>query len=310
MIILRQKAFTRAEREALKQLYLVSRGIRRFPGGVTNLEDAKALKELAIKLNEGNPNQNIASPSIRKALDNLGLTRLTDKELNHLNQKYNNPATYNRLIRINPNLSGNKKLEDILKKTVSEDKANNIVEQEAAHKALLQEKEPVTNQNIIRFIRKHPGNSVVEVKSEPLSIYLPNKKEVSPALSDIMKDKSVKLVNPSGINGKQMKLLRKHKLKKGLILTNKKYPPFYTLHEKAHNINTKTIPNSDNYMNSKAIVPVYRKVVSSVGEVAEENLASSRALNIMKNQSTAPASKSVADKYLNSYVIGAKSSLQ
>lgn len=145
MIILRQKAFTRAEREALRQLYLVSRGIRRLPGGVTNLEDAKALKELAIKLNEGNPNQNISSPSIRKALDNLGLTKLTDNELNHLNRKYNNQATYNRLIRINPNPSSNKKFDDLLKKTVSKDKANNIVEQEAAHKALLQEKEPVTN---------------------------------------------------------------------------------------------------------------------------------------------------------------------
>ena len=53
MIILRQKAFTRAEREALKQLYKVTNGFRQFPGGITSLEDAQALKKLAIKLNEG-----------------------------------------------------------------------------------------------------------------------------------------------------------------------------------------------------------------------------------------------------------------
>ena len=55
MIILRKKAFTRAESEAINQLYKVTKGYRRFPGGVSkNVEDAKSLKMLAIELNKGN----------------------------------------------------------------------------------------------------------------------------------------------------------------------------------------------------------------------------------------------------------------
>ena len=50
MVILRQKAFNRAEKEALKQIYRKTGGLRNLPNGVTNLEDAKALKDLAIQL--------------------------------------------------------------------------------------------------------------------------------------------------------------------------------------------------------------------------------------------------------------------
>lgn len=52
MKILRQKVFTRAEREALRQIYRKTGGLRNLPNGVTSLEDAKALKKIGYSVKQ------------------------------------------------------------------------------------------------------------------------------------------------------------------------------------------------------------------------------------------------------------------
>ena len=88
MIILRQKIFTRAEREAIKQIWRKTNGLKRLPNGITNVEDARALKDLSARLNKGGSVE--FTPEIRTALDNMGLTKITPELMTKLNQKYSN----------------------------------------------------------------------------------------------------------------------------------------------------------------------------------------------------------------------------
>jgi hypothetical protein len=47
-------------------------------------------------MNEGKVGNQISGPEIRIALNRLGLTKLTDKELQHINDKYNNQELIGR----------------------------------------------------------------------------------------------------------------------------------------------------------------------------------------------------------------------
>jgi hypothetical protein len=294
MIILRQKAFTRAEREALKQLYKVTNGFRQFPGGVTSLEDARALKKLAIKLNEGKVGNQISGPEIRDALDRLGLTKLTNKELQHINNKYNNQVLINRARKI---YSG-RSVEFKFKK---EPDVNPI-------------SLPTSSKNpslpLMRFSKKKLGTSVIETK--PLNPE--TGKAVIPGAT-VAENSSQEEIN-SGLRlldgvvetnakgyGKDARRLFESGKNRRLLVTNRTYPEESTLHEISHTTNTVTIPDSNNYDPniSKVVTPHYKTIVGNVGEIAEENLANARTLYTLRRK-TEGVNKKLLDHSLNTYV--------
>jgi len=297
MIILRQKAFTRTEREALKQLYKVTGGFRRFPGGVTNLEDARALKELAIKINEGKVGNQISGPGIRTALNGLGLTKLTDKELQHINDKYNNQGLIRRAGKIYPG------------RTIKPKFGNEPSIEPAS--LLMSTKNP--SLPLMRFSRKKLGASVIETKP----IDSKTGKTVTPRAT-VAENNSPEEIN-SGLGllndiemtgakryGKDAKKLFEKGKNNRLLVTNRAFPEESTLHEISHTTNTVTIPNSNNYDPniSKVINPYYKVVVSKVGEVAEENLASARTLHTLKKKTG--INKKLLDDSLNTYVVDSR----
>ena len=293
MIILRQKTFTRAEKEAIKQLYKVTGGFRKFPGGVTSLEDAEALKELAIKMNEGKVGNQVTGIDIRRALNKLGLTKLTDKELQHINDKYNNQALIGRAKKIYPNRTIEPKFKN----------EPNIVSDSL----------PLSSQNpslpLMRFSRKKLGASVIETKPiDPVT-----KRVVIPGAT-VAENNSPKEINSglillngikgtgAGGYGKDARRLFEKGKNNRLIVTNRAYPEESTLHEISHTTNTVTIPNSNNYdpSISKIINPYYKVVAGKVGEVAEENLANARTLHILRRKTG--VNKKLLDDSLNTYV--------
>ena len=88
-----------AEKEAIKQLYRVTGGFRRLPNGITNLDDAKALKGLAIKLNEGSQ-ELVVTNAEKQALNNLGLSKWSNGLLERVHKKYNDGRLLDRTQRI------------------------------------------------------------------------------------------------------------------------------------------------------------------------------------------------------------------
>ena len=312
MKILRQKVFTRAEREALRQIYRKTGGLRNLPNGVTSLEDAKALKNLAIQLNRGTTSVDI-TPEIQTALNNMGLTKVTPKLLNRIVSKYNNPKL-------------NERFEAIRRRRIGEYARKNNAMPELRKSAVRvlegmgKETEPVTEnyvtvpsnaKNIIRFLRKKTGTAVVPSNDSYSRLVSPN---------------SI----PEGLTPKQIKGIKSGKITR-IVGLKENAPEEIILHEAGHNISRSVIPdssayrlnNSFKYYNSKTGDLLkdtaekleadqqyslmkgnekYKKLISDVGNVAEENLASAYSLDRLRNSPNIVSRKKNLDKALGTYV--------
>jgi len=224
MIIIRQKLFTKAEREALTQIYRKTRGLRNLPNGVTSYKDARALKDLAIRLNNGEIITEI-SPEIQTALNNLGFTKVTPKLLERITRKYNNPELAKRFQSFR---------EKRLHRLAVEGKFPNP--QGGAMRSLTslsKENPPATIQSgkpskeskqLTRFLRKKTGTIVVPV---------PNPSE---AYSN-----TVSLDNiPEGLTPKQVKAIKSGKANR-IVGLSSDTPEEVILHEAGHNLSKGTI---------------------------------------------------------------------
>lgn len=215
MIILRQKIFTRAEREAIKQLYKVTKGYRRFPGGVSkNLEDAKALKMLAIELNKGNqmsPTIIQDNPGIRGALNRIGLTKIDDKVLSGLNRKYNNKELLERAQRSSKPITEQEFNQIRGEFDLLSSKANdNRKRLDQVNNQLLV---PGQSRSIMRFIRKKTDNAVFESakpRTTPESVLFDGSATGAKKMKNIFKRKSIPKMRSEKTNPQ----LREIKLKK------------------------------------------------------------------------------------------------
>lgn len=318
MIILRQKIFTRAEKEALRQIYRKTGGLRNLPNGVTNLEDAKALKDLAIQLNSGSKTVNL-TPEIRRALDNMGLTKITPELLNRVAQKYNNPELNNRFnsirkTRIMNHIKNTGEMPEFQKSAVrvmENMKKDPIIPEEYITPASPDSK------NIIRFLRKKTETIVVPSNNGSYS----------------------RLVNPNnipeGLTQRQIKGIKSGKITR-IIGLKENAPEEVILHEAGHNISRSTIPNSNDYRlnnsykyynpntgdslmdtaeklvadKSASLIKGngnYKNLVADIGNVAEENLASAYSLDKLKNSPNIALRKKNLDNALGTYVRDLKS---
>jgi hypothetical protein len=318
MIVLRQKAFNRAEKEALKQIYRKTGGLRNLPNGVTNLEDAKALKDLAIQLNSGKTVN--LTPDAQKALNNMGLTKVTPELLNRVVQKYNNPELNNRFdsirkIRIRNHIKDTGEMPELQKSAVRV--MENMKKDPRVSEEYITPTSP-DSKNIIRFLRKKTGTVVVPSNNGSYSRLIVNPNNI-----------------PEGLTQRQIKGIKSGKITR-LIGLKENAPEEVILHEAGHNISRSTIPgssdyglnnslkyynpNTGNFLTDTAEKLVadesaslikgngnYKRLVADIGNVAEENLASAYSLDKLKNSPNFALRKKNLDNALGTYVRDLKS---
>ena len=165
----------------------------------------------------------------------------------------------------------------------------------------------------MRFSRKKLGASVIETKpvdSTTRKTVIP-RATVAENNSQEEINSGLKLLNGvrgtgAGGYGKDARRLFEKGKNNRMIVTNRTYPEESTLHEISHTTNTVTIPNSNNYdpSTSKIINPYYKAIASKVGEIAEENLANSRTLHILRRKTG--VNKKSLDDSLNTYVVDSR----
>jgi len=247
------------------------------------------------------------------------LTKVTPKLLNRIVSKYNNPEL-------------NKRFEAIRKIRVDNYRANNNnnlpkLQRSAVRVLGNMKKEPIftsdayntaspSAKGLIRFLRKKTGTAVVP--------------------SDYSYSRLVSANNiPEGLTPKQVKGIKSGKITK-IIGLKENVPEEVILHEAGHNI-SRTVPRSFNFrMNNvykyykpntgdplkdaaetlnvdKQLSLIkgnsgYKKLVSDIGNVAEENLASAYSLDRLKNSPNLALRKKNLDNAIGSYVRDLKQS--
>ena len=260
------------------------------------------MKGLAIKLNEGNQSL-VVTDAERQALNNLGLSKWSNGLLEKVHRKYNDGQLLNRT----------QKIKGAVRVISPEQLKRNKRKLEGLNK--LTPVTPVTglpnSEEAIRYIegRKRPDTYILE--AHPLS--------PSPAAAwETSKDPTVrkeslgKLETGAGIaitesNKDKARKFRKG-VRNGLIVTKKDFPEVATVHELSHNLNAKYIPNYDNYDSApiRLVNPKYGSIMRNVGEIAEENLASSRTLRLLRKRGNLDKNKQYLDNSINSYLNTAK----
>lgn len=104
MIILRQKEYTRAEREALKELLLKTRGFQRLPNGARmNARDVARFNKLAgdvqLWAKNGRKPKGVDLENARTFLEHADLGK-SSKELERIAKKYSNKRALARWQRL------------------------------------------------------------------------------------------------------------------------------------------------------------------------------------------------------------------
>jgi hypothetical protein len=315
----RQKAFNRAEKEALKQIYRKTGGLRNLPNGVTNLEDARALKDLAIQLNSGSKTVKL-TPAAQEALNNMGFTKVTPELLNRVTQKYNNPELSKRFdsirkIRIMNHIKNTGEMPEPQKSAVRVLK--NMEKDPKVSEEYITPTSP-DSKNIIRFLRKKTGTAVVPSNDGSYSRLIVNPDNI-----------------PEGLTQRQIKGIKSGKITR-LIGLKENAPEEIILHEAGHNMSRSTIPGSNDYRLNNSFKyhspntgdPLmdtaeklvadenaslikgngnYKDLVADIGNVAEENLASAYSLDKLKNSPNFALRKKNLDNALGTYVRDLKS---
>jgi hypothetical protein len=91
---------------------------------------------------------------------------------------------------------------------------------------------------------------------------------------------------------------------RGIIGVGRYPTPETVLHEMGHIRSGTEFPSVP--INNK-LMPKYKRTLDEFNNIAEENMASSYALDNLRNQPNLPYAKKVLDNYINTYVVGAKS---
>ena len=297
---IKSKIFTRAEKELIKQVWRKTKGLRELSGGVTNLEDAKALKNLSGQLSSDG--QVEITPEIRKALDNLGFTKATEGTINKMKSKSENKAATDRLKRIQ-----NSKLEKViatggmpnyLKKTLFNNRRRTAqtvgLKKQAVDKFNSLESGCQVDPSLSRFYRKKlngtvlkaddPGVAFTSSKLGSENFTMGDLKEITPEAKRVtMKD--LKNYNENG----------------HLICISKDAPRGVVLHEMGH------IKSGKEFGRSRARGK--GKILEGIDTIAEENMASANALHVLRNQKGVEKDKELLDKALSSYTLGLRKRL-
>ena len=311
MIILRQKAFTRAEKEAIKQIWRKTNGLRQLPNGITNVEDAKALKDLSNKLNKGGK-KIVITPEIQTALNNMGLTKVTPELLNRVNQKYRNPELMKRFVRIKsaknqgqPDFSKYTERDIQTGRHISESTAEDLQKVLNRSKRHFRSKTPESN-GVIRFYRKKKG-SVLDVQN-PAAAFSVNKirEGGTTGLDSQVVNQYAKLSKDRN-NIKELNRYIENPNGELIGVSKKKSPLAIVMHEVGHNKSSreiKTIP----IKNPQKINNTYNYggILQGLGTVAEENMASANAIHLLRNQPNLKKNKAILDNAINSYIISNK----
>ena len=278
----------------MKQVWRKTRGLRELPGGVTNLEDAKALKNLSRQLSSDG--QVEITPEIRKALDNLGFTKATEETINKMKSKSENTAATDRLKRIQ-----NSKLEKViatggmpnyLKKTLFNNRRRTAqtvgLKKQAVDKFNSLESGCQVDPSLSRFYRKKlngtvlkaddPGVAFTSSKLGSENFTMGDLKEITPEAKRVtMKD--LKNYNENG----------------HLICISKDAPRGVVLHEMGH------IKSGKEFGRSRARGK--GKILEGIDTIAEENMASANALHVLRNQKGVEKDKELLDKALSTYTL-------
>ena len=303
---IKSKIFTRAEKELVKHIWRKTRGLRELPGGVTNLEDAKALKNLSRQLSSDG--QVEITPEIRKALDNLGFTKATEGTINKMKSKSENKAATDRLKRIQDSKfkkviatgSVEEKLDysKYLKKTLFNNRrraAQTVgLKKQAIDKFNSLESGCQVDPSLSRFYRKKlngtvlkaddPGVAFTSSKLGSENFTMGDLKEIAPEAKRVtMKD--LKNYNENG----------------HLICISKDAPRGVVLHEMGH------IKSGKEFGRSRARGK--GKILEDIDTIAEENMASANALHVLRNQKGVEKDKELLDKALSSYTLGLRKRL-
>lgn len=284
----------------MKQVWRKTRGLRELPGGVTNLEDAKALKNLSRQL--GSDGQVEITPEIRKALDNLGFTKATEETINKMKSKSENKAATDRLKRIQ-----NSKLEkvittggmpDYLKKTLFKDYRRTA----QTFGQLKQVKNEISSlesgcqmdPSLSRFYRKKLGGTVLKADDSGVAftasklgsgnLTMGDLKEIAPEAKRVTK-KDLENFNKNG----------------HLICISNDAPRGSVLHEMGH------IKSRKEFGGSRARGK--GKLLEGIDTVAEENMASANALHALRNQKGVEKDKELLDRALSTYTLDLKKKL-
>lgn len=284
----------------MKQVWRKTRGLRELPGGVTNLEDAKALKNLSKQL--GSDGQVEITPEIRKALDNLGFTKATEETINKMKSKSENTAATDRLKRIQ-----NSKLEKViatggmpnyLKKTLFKDyrRTSQTVGQlkQVNNEISSLESGCQVDPSLSRFYRKKLGGTVLKA-DDPGVAFTASKlssgdlpmeglKEIAPEAKRVTK-KDLENFNKNG----------------HLICISKDAPRGPILHEMGH------IKSGKEFGRSRARGK--GKLLEGIDTIAEENMASANALHALRNQKGVEKDKELLDRALSTYTLDLKKKL-
>ena len=313
-LYLGQKIFTRADNKIIKQLYRVTNGFKSMPNGVTSLEDAKALKDLSHWLSIKNHNTKniiLERPDIKKALDNLGLTTLTEgNQLERIKHKFYNDEVAKRADQIYRNgyqvsdqqmdklnnrygvlahaFDNNKK--DCIKsfKNLVYDKEGNFVKRDSLP--------------LMRFARKKLGLSVIQPHGDNLKKLdaFTNRSNGGGNFGIISDAIDATNFDVPAEKAQLMRLLRGKT--NGYVVTHRNYPKAITLHELSHDaINREPVRVKELAFRNSAINPVHHDIIKRIGEITDENLASAKALNVIKNDPSLEKSKKLLDNSLNTY---------
>ena len=285
---IKSKIFTRAEKELVKQIWRKTRGLRELPGGVTNLEDAKALKNLTRQLSSDG--QVEITPEIRKALDNLGFTKATEGTINKMKSKYENKAATDRL-----------GISDSLENTFVRDRDPRRITQtdslrKQAHDELISSLRSgfQVDPSLSRFYRKKLNGTILEVDNpESALTLLKLGSEDAPV-------RYIRKIAPEA-KGVTMKNLKNFNKNGHLICISKDAPRGTVLHEMGH------IKSSKEFGGSR--VRGKGKLLDDIDTVAEENMASANALHALRNQKGVEKDKELLDKALSTYTLGLRGKL-
>lgn len=300
MILLRDKNFTRAEKEMLKQAYRVTGGFRRLPGkGITSVEDAEALARLNNDFTRRylslSPGTVTITPEARAALDRLGLTKVDEKTLNRMLVKYHglNGDAIERVNNIRKiRLSNNQPLLDRTMKKLKRrnDEAYNyrdkVVKELGSNHLYLSETKEESSEPIARFMRKKLGVLPYRYPNNKVGgkyIFNASKlteEEINKLLQSQLDEKRS---NAQNINN----LIRSCRNSGPMLVVNPSSKQVIALHEWGHRMNRKKGLGNTKLEFDPKNPRVSRHFISSlnnIGQIAEENMASARALEVLRNQ--------------------------
>lgn len=297
---IKSKIFTRAEKELMKQVWRKTRGLRELPGGVTNLEDAKALKTLSKQLSSDG--QVEITPEIRKALDNLGFTEATEGTINKMKSKSENKAAADRLKRIQDSklekVIATGGMPDYLKKTLFKD-YRRTAQTVGSQKQVLDKINSLesgcqADPSLSRFYRKKLNGTVLRADDPGVAF------TTSKLGGEDLSMEGLKKIAPEA-KRVTMKDLENFNKNGHLICISKDAPRGSILHEMGH------IKSRKEFGRSRARGK--GKILEGIDTIAEENMASANALHALRNQKGVEKDKELLDRALSTYTLDLKKKL-